>query len=43
MANFTVHIMRPYQTVDMDGGDVALDKNTYVAVQLSTEWENNIR
>ena len=22
MANFTVHIMRPFYTVDMDGGDV---------------------
>ena len=43
MANFTVHIMKPFKTVDMDGGDVSLEKNTYMGVQLSTEWENNIR
>jgi hypothetical protein len=32
LANLTVHIMRPYYTVDMDGGDIPLDKNQHIAL-----------
>ena len=43
LANISVHIMRPFYTVDMDGGDVQLDKDQHVALQLSVEWETNLR
>ena len=43
LGNFTVHIMRPFNTVDMESGDLQLDKDTHIGLQLSVEWDKNIR
>jgi hypothetical protein len=39
LGNFTIHIMRPYYTVDMDSGDIQLDKDLHIGLLLSVEWE----